>query len=133
MGRNGGSGTKRWGKLDPRLLDPSGGQVDEPPIMPGYEGVPFRGSSIPHVKETDPYHMQPQIGSKVHVEILDLSDEKQLERYQKVCQMIANAFGKISQERIEYDDKKKNWRVFIRWLEMFAYDPKKGNDYGRYR
>jgi hypothetical protein len=132
MGRNGNGKKPRWGTLDPKLLDPSGGQVDQPAVLPGYEGVPFRGP-IPNVKESDPFYRQPQIGSKVHIEILDLSNDEHLERYSKVSQMVANGFAKMSQERIEYDPDKKNWRVFVRWLEMYAYDPTKGNNYGRNR
>jgi hypothetical protein len=129
MSRN---GKQRWGSLDPKLLDPTGGQMHQQPMLPGYDGVPYRGA-IPNVKQLDPEHKQPQVGAKVHVEILDLSKDEDLKRYRDVCQMIANDFGKISQERIEFDDKKKNWLVFIRWLEMFAYDPAKGHDHGRYR
>lgn len=130
MGRNGKQ--QRWGTLDPQLLDPSGGQMHQSPVLPGYDGVPFRGP-IPNVKETDPEHMQPQIGSKVHIEVFDLSDSDQLKRYRDACQMIANGFGKMSQERIEFNPTKKNWLVFIRWLELFAYDPAKGNNHGRSR
>ena len=128
MGRNGKQ--HQWGTLDPKLLDPTGGQVHEAPILPGYDGVPFRGQ-IPNVKTTDPEYRQPQVGSVVHIEILDLTKDEHLKRYSEVCQMIANGFGKISQERIEFDNKKNNWIVFIRWLEMFAYDPSKGSNHGR--
>lgn len=131
MGNN-GNGKTQWGRLDPNLLDPTGGQVNERPILPGFEGLPFRGS-VPNIKETDPDHLQPQVGYKAHVEILDLSKPKELERYRDVCQMITNGFGQISQERIEYNKTKKSWLIFIRWLEGYTYDPSKGHNHGRYR
>lgn len=132
MGRNGNGKKEQWGSIHPQLLDPTGGQMDAKPVLPGYEGVPFRGP-IPNLKDTDPYHKQPQVSAKVHIEILDLTKPDHLERYEKVSQMVANGFAKMSQERIEYDPDKKNWRVFVRWLELFAYDPSKGHNHGRTR
>jgi hypothetical protein len=99
--------------------------MDAPPILPGFQGVPYRGM-IPDLKTEDPDHIQPQIGQKVHIEVLDLSKDPDLERYRIVSQMVANGFAVISKEDVRFVEESKNWRVFIRWLELFAYDPSKG-------
>ena len=121
-------GHRRWDELDEKLLDPTGGQMHKPPVFPGFEGLPFRGDVFSR-KADDPEHMQPQIGAKAHVDVLDLSNEDHMKRYRKICQMVANGFAKISQERLDFDGKK--YVTFIRWLEMFAYNPKRGLNYGR--
>jgi hypothetical protein len=130
----GGNGTARRPKprplddLDERLLDPTGGQMHKPPIFPGFEGLPFRGE-VYDVKTGDPEYAQPQTGAKAHVDVLNLAKPDDLKRYRDICQMVANGFAKISQERLDFDGKK--YVTFIRWLEMFAYNPKKGLNHGR--
>ncbi len=118
----GGNGKASWGNFPQVLLDPTGGRAEQPPVLPGWNGRPFRGP-VPHLKEDDPEHRQPQEAAKVHVDILDLSILKHRETYQKISQMVANGFALISFEERKYDPKKKNWRVLIRWFELFAYMP----------
>ena len=132
MSKNGnGKKGRNWSSpIDPVLLDPTGA-MHEGITMPGYEGVPFRGP-VPNLKEDDPAHKQPVDGQKAHVEILELWRDEDLKRYREICQVIANGFGAISKEDMQYDPAKKNWRVFIRWLEFFTA-MQKGGSYGRSR
>ncbi len=107
----------------------------EKPVLPGWHGMPFRGP-VPHLKEDDPEHRQPQEGSQLHVDVLDLSKPAQLARYAEIGQMVVNGFAIISYEDREYDKVVKNWRVLIRWFELFAYVPDAvagGAMYGRPR
>lgn len=132
-GANGGNGKTaepvRWGSdpIEPELLDPSG-QAGEKSVLPGYDGYPFRGP-IPLLRNDDPARRQPEIQTKVHVDILDLSKEPDMKRYRALCQMITNGFAQFSKEDVRYDEKKKNWRVFVRWLEYYTTLPK-GDAYG---
>lgn len=124
---NGNSKARRnWGVIDPQLLDPHGA-MHKNVSLPGYEGVPFRGS-VPDLRTSDPEQLQPQFGQKVHIEILELWDTKQLERYREICQVVANGFGAVSKEDTQYDNSKKNWRVFIRWLEYYTTVEKGGSN-----
>ena len=123
----GSNGKKNWNSIDPVLLDPTG-NMHKGITMPGHDGVPFRGP-VPDLKEDDP--QQPVQQQKVHVEILELWDAKKLKRYRDICQVIANGFGLISKEEVQYDKDKKGWRVFIRWLELFT--TMKGGTDGRTR
>jgi len=131
MSGNNGNGKKRdWGEIDVQLVDPHGA-LHEGITMPGHEGIPFRGS-VPNLKADDPEHLQPQAGQKAHVEILDLWKPTELARYRTICQVVANGFGAISKEDMQFDSKKKNWRVFIRWLEFYTAVTKGGiNGRGR--
>jgi len=130
MTKSNGNGHNRmrkdWGAIDPQLLDPHGA-MHEGITLPGYEGVPFRGP-IPNLKGSDPAHMQPQFGQKLHVEILELWKEPDLKRYREICQVVANEFGMISKEDMQYEKSKGGWRVFIRWMEFYTAVQKGGGN-----
>jgi hypothetical protein len=124
-GKNGAAA----GHIDVKLLDRTGGHMDAKSVFPGWEGLPFKGP-VPNLKEADGVDKQPQVGMKVHIEYLDLSKPKDQKKYQQVCQTIANGYGQLSKEDMRFDEKKKSWRVFLRWVELFAFDPTKGNAHG---
>ena len=119
-----GNGKARWGSaaIDPVLVDPTG-QLNQRSILPGYDGVPFRGK-VPELRRDDPTRVQPEIHQQVHIDVLDLSVEADMKRYRELCQTIANGFGQLSKEDMQYDTDKKCWRVFVRWLEFFSTTPK---------
>ena len=124
-----GTNGKKWSStLDPVLVDPTG-NLHSGITMPGWDGLPFRGT-IPDLKDGDP--KQPVQHQKVHIEILCLWVENDMKKYREICQVVANGYGLISKEDARYDEQKKNWRVFIRWLELFTA-MEKGTDNGRNR
>jgi len=114
----------RW-DIDGKLIDPSNGQRDMPAILPGMDGLPFRGH-VPDLKNDDPDHMQPKQGVRAHVEILDMSDEKDRKRMADIYTMYSNGHAVISAEDREYDPETKNWRVFLRWADLYVYNPQRG-------
>lgn len=105
--------------IDPRLIDPWG-TLNKGFTFPGHEGLPFRGR-IPSLKDSDP--VQPQVGTQVYVDILDLSNKGDLEKYRQICQVVGNGIATISAEERVYDEDKKNWRVFIRWVLNYTHMP----------
>jgi hypothetical protein len=107
--------------VDSRLVDPFG-VLNKPSVFPGHGGVPFRGP-VPDLKSNDPEHKQPQISVQAHVEILSMEVEKDLLRYQEIMQIIGNGFGQLGAEERQYDKETKNWRIFVRWWELFSYVP----------
>lgn len=115
--------------IDSVLLDPSAGQRNNPPVFPGYEGIPFRGA-VPDLKQDDPQHAQPQIGAKVRIDVLDMADNEDRNRLAAIGQLAANGYAVVSKEDIKYDPDTKNWRVFIRWAELYAYNPVRGHQNG---
>lgn len=109
-------------KFNPVLVSPTlGSHVNiSDPKLPGYDGLPYYGPQL-DLKATD--RKQPKTGVKAHVDIFQLNDEEQLEKYRKIVQMVANGYAQISREEQQYDQTIGSWRVFIRWLELFAYMP----------
>ena len=105
--------------IPPELLDPTG-VMDGKAILPGHDGLPFRGP-VPHLKEDDPDFRQPQIGMRMHVRVFDLSESKDMLYYEQVWQLVANGFATISNEDKQYDESKKNWRIFLRWVDLFTH------------
>lgn len=114
----------RW-RIEPTLVDPSKGQRDMPPIHPGMDGLPFRGH-VPDLKNDDPTKVQPRQGARVHVEILELDKADDRKRMEQIYSLVANGTAIISAEEREYDSEMKNWRVFLRWADMYVYNPQKG-------
>lgn len=102
--------------VDPKLLDPHN-VLGKKNVFPGLDGIPFRGP-VPDLKQDD---KQPQTGYQARVKIFDLSDEKQLLEYTQVMQICANGLAQIGAEERIYDKSSKNWRVFIRWWELFLH------------
>ena len=123
---NGNGNTKRWQAMDSKLLDPSAGQYRQPPSFPGHGGLPFRGTP-PDLKNSDPEHLQPRQGARVHVEVLDMWNDDHVKRLEDVFQMVANGYAIISKEREVEVPEHNSIRVFLRWAEMFVFDPRKGN------
>lgn len=129
-GNSDGNGRKRWdAHIDTRLLDMSAGQHNMEPTFPGYEGLPFRGKA-PDLKRGDPETKQPKKGADVRVDVLDLSKPEDAERMRQIWQLVANGYAVVSKEDIQYDTTTKNWRVFVRWAELYMYDPKRGHQHG---
>ena len=126
---NNGDGKDRW-DIDSMLLDPTAGQRDMPATFPGYQGAPFRGQ-IPDLKSDDPQHKQPRVAARAHVEVLNMAEPDDLKRYEEIAQLAANGAAVISFEERQYDKSIQNWRVFVRWGDLFAYNPEKGHDSGR--
>lgn len=104
--------------INPKKLDPHG-VMSKRDVFPGIGGIPFRGP-VPDLKNDD---KPPETGYQAHVEILDLADKVQLTRYTEIMQVCANGMGQIGAEERIYDKQVKNWRVFIRWWELFLHKP----------
>ncbi len=102
------------------LLDPHG-ILQKSGVFPGANGLPFRGTP-PQLRENDVN--RPEAGAQSVVDILDLSDPKDLKRYTEIWQVLTNGLAVLSEELKEYDKDTKNWRVFIRWGYQFSYLPK---------
>lgn len=107
-------------KLPRELIDPFN-VLDKPNILPGWEGAPFRGKAIPDVKENDPFHKQPQTSMQARVRVFDLSNPEHLTEYENIMQVISNGFGQLGAEERVYGEDIKNWRIFIRWWQVFSH------------
>lgn len=124
MGRSEAKEGKKFSDIDPALLDPHG-TMNHPNHFPGLDGLPYRGYNVPHLKERDPEAKRPKEAAKAHVDILDMSDEKERERYRDITQVVVNGYGAISFEDRQYDPEKKTWLVFVRWYELYCTTHKK--------
>jgi hypothetical protein len=103
-----------------RLVDPQD-IFSQPMVLPGIEGLPFRGANIPDLKETDPSKFRPQVGQQIFANVLDLSDKDDMKYYQQILQLVGNGYAQISVEERKYDDSIRSWRVFIRWILYYGY------------
>ena len=107
--------------IDSRLLNP-GGAASKKMTLPGYNNVPFRGVP-PFLKDEDDPSRLPKQAMQVYVDVFDMSDDEDRKYYSQVWQMAANGYCLISADERQYDDAKKNWRVFLRWALPYTYAP----------
>ncbi len=110
---------RKFDDIDQRLIDPHG-TANSGIVMPGMDGLPYRGGRIPHLKESDPKGKRPQEACKVHIEILDLDVPAHLERYRQICQVIMNGYGVMGEEKTLEDKNKLTWRIMVRWYEQYV-------------
>ena len=111
----------RW-NIPPSLVDPSEGQRNRDPVYPGIDGIPYRGDPYDR-KENDPDHLQPKQGARVHVEILEMNKPEDRQRMEDIYSMFCNGSAVISAEERQWDEEIKSWRVFIRWADLYLYNP----------
>jgi len=86
-----------------------------------FNGVPFRGR-IPNLSKTD---MPPVMDYDVHVDILDLSDEEQKTKYEQICQKFVQGKAFIWVDDRKWDANSGNFKVFVRWADVFMRMPNK--------
>lgn len=113
---------ERW-SISPKLVDPSGGQRNADPTFPGFDELPFRGEPMDR-KEDDPEHLQPQRGARAHVEILEMDNPDDIKRMEDIYSMLATGTAIVSAEDRQWIPDKQTWRVFIRWADLYTYNPR---------
>ena len=99
----------------------------DPRVVGSCDGVPFRvhpGQACPSLRNADPAHKQPSMVRDAQVRIFDLSDATQLQEYQQVWDAIAKGLAVYSAEERQFCEDTQNWRVFLRWANLFYERPK---------
>jgi hypothetical protein len=91
-----------------------------------FEGIPYRGTPINLKKTDDPMKFM-KLNRVLHVKRFNLEDEKDLKKYEAVCQEIEAGHSQLSFEERQYNEKTLNWVVLIRWIEWW-YSPLGEND-----
>lgn len=86
-------------------------------VMPGYDGLPFKGQSIPDLVKGGKAPVEKRYAK---VKIFDLSNKEQLAEYQAICDLVAKGWCALSKEDMQWVPEKQNWIVFIRYLERYA-------------
>jgi hypothetical protein len=79
-------------------------------------GIKYKGPRV-DLKEGDNIDQIFRLHNKMHVSILDLADPEQLEKYESICQSIAQGEASLSKEELRYNKQPQSWTVFIRYME----------------
>lgn len=90
-------------------------------VYPGIDGIPVRlkpGQDILDFSQITPDKM-PQMVSDCSVDVFDLSKPEHMERYRELLDKVAKRRCVISQEERQWDAKKANFVVFVRWLTPY--------------
>jgi hypothetical protein len=95
-------------------------------LFPGIDGIPFRtnGTAPPNLKNDDPQAKQPILVQDAKVRIFDLADKEQLLAYEQVWFKIGRQVYKFSAEERQFLPDVKNWRILLRYSELYLEMPK---------
>lgn len=103
------------------LLDPHGA-LNKPNVLPGYNGIPFRGEEIPQIKETDP--VKPEVALDGQAAVFDLSKPEHLKYYKNIFHMAYNGRAQIGIDRVDFDANTGKYTAFVRWALIYTHMPK---------
>ena len=98
-------------------------------IYPGLDGMRFRlrpGEKFPMLKEDDPDYFQPQPTADAYAKVFDLSNDEDLTEYASVWDCAAKGEVLISKEESHWSDKTDNFKIFLRWGDVYLEMPKNG-------
>lgn len=105
--------------ITPSMIDTSGA-LNKKPVLPGKDGVPFRGE-VPNLKENDTAEAQTQQAIQGHAAIFDLSDPLQLRYYQTLFHLVYNQKAIIGMERTDFNAQTGKYTAFVRWGFPYLY------------
>lgn len=85
-------------------------------------GLPYKGEVYDY-KSTDPPELLPQLKGKIGVEVLDMSNKDDVEKYKSICQQITDGMALLSFEERKFQESTGCWKVFLRYIEQFYIAP----------
>lgn len=91
------------------------------PYQGELNGLPFRGSSVPYLKEDDPSSMRPKQGVTGHAVVLDLSDADDLEYYNKLFNLAYSGKIIVAKDDLTFDANRSRYVACVRWAEPYLY------------
>ena len=84
-----------------------------------YNGIPFRGTSVPLVKDDDPNSRKPQLKYESHAAAFRLDVPEQKKELDELLTAIDNTRFELKQLERVYDSAIKTFCVFIHWSEPY--------------
>jgi hypothetical protein len=110
-------------KFPPLPADIPTGACSNMPYQGEYQGVPFRGTSAPFLKEGDPPSMQPKYGCTGHCGVFDLSVEEDVDYYNKLMNLAYAGKVLIGRDDVQFDEQRGRYMAFVRWVLPYYYQP----------
>jgi hypothetical protein len=94
-------------------------------ILPGLNGIPFRGPTIPDLKSDDP--RQPVEVMDGGVKVFNLSIPEELAAYNQIWDLICKGVAFGFNEQITWSEKFQNYVVLVRFAGRFMEMPESLN------
>lgn len=90
------------------------------------DNKPFFSSNgeAPDYKNNLPYRLKPQPMLDVHVDMLDLSNQEDMQYYSKIWRAVGYRVAMVISEDKQWIEDTRNWKVLIRWVIIGSMDPK---------
>lgn len=87
-----------------------------------YNGIPYRGESLPLIKDDDPTALKPVLKYESFANAFLMNDSDQRDALNELLTEIDNNTVELKQLERVYDPALKTFCVFIHWSEPY-YDP----------
>jgi hypothetical protein len=91
------------------------------PFQGEFNGMPFRGSTVPFLKEDDPASVRPKQGVTGHAVVLDLSDAEDLKYYNKLFNLAYSGKVVVAKDDLTFDAARSRYVACVRWVEHYLY------------
>lgn len=109
------------------------GEQDEPRHngklhWPGMHGLPFRGDSIPSLRQSELDNL-PIVGD-TYQRTFDLSKQEDADMYRWVRDRARNGLFTIDFVERHWDDAVKNMIVYVEWTQLYVEIPKETSTFG---
>lgn len=94
-------------------------------LFSGSYDIPYRtkASRPPLVKQDDPTHKKPKTVHDVKVRVFDTAVSEDLAAYQKVLNLCARGLGRVIDQKMEFLEDDKSWKIFLSWAVYFLENP----------
>lgn len=102
------------------MIDPHGA-LNQPEILPGMDGLPFRGKAIPNLKADDPMSARPQRAVQGHAAVFDLTNPEHLKYYQTLFHLVYNDRAVIGHSQVDFSPTTGKYMAFVRWGFVYCY------------
>lgn len=87
--------------------------------------IPFRG---PSRLRREPLSQQAEVVRDFHVRVFSMDDEDDVERYEAVCDMIANERAKCTNIERQWMPQQESWKILMEWIEWYKEDTDKAKE-----
>lgn len=81
--------------------------------------IPFRG---PSRIRREPLSKQAEVVCDFHVRIFSMDDDEDVEKYESVCDLVANERAKCTNVERQWVPEEQTWKVLLEWVEWYKED-----------
>lgn len=91
--------------------------TDGTPLMfPGYEGLPFRGNTVPILRQEE-LETKLQVVGDGHARSFNFNKPEDVAEYNRIIDNVAKGIYEISMEKVDWSERENAYVSFVRWVQ----------------